>query len=109
MKLYFATEARFVRRNNNYYSLGGFSTELWERYLEHFDKLVVIARVTTDDSIHVDDSMNASCNGVSFIELPYYIGFGGYISNRKSIKSILSEKLKSDGCFICRRNRYFCS
>ena len=102
MKLYFATEARFVRRNNNYYSLGGFSTELWERYLEHFDKLVVIARVTTDDSIHVDDSMNASCNGVSFIELPYYIGFGGYISNRKSIKSILSEKLKSDGCFICR-------
>ena len=45
MKLYFATEARFVRRNNNYYSLGGFSTELWERYLEHFDKLVVIARV----------------------------------------------------------------
>ena len=75
MKLYFATEARFVRRNNNYYSLGGFSTELWERYLEHFDKLVVIARVTTDDSIHVDDSMNASCNGVSFIELPSLFNF----------------------------------
>ena len=87
MKLYFATEARFVRRNNNYYSLGGFSTELWERYLEHFDKLVVVTRVTTDDSIHVDDSMNASCNGVSFIELPYYIFLIENLSNQSSRKS----------------------
>lgn len=102
MKLYFSTEARFVKRNNRYYSLGGYTTELWNRYLEHFDELVIIARVTTDDSIIIDESMNASCNRVSFIELPYYIGFKGYILKRTSIISSLSKKLINDGCYICR-------
>lgn len=102
MKLYFATEARFVKRFNRYYSLGGFSVELWNRYLEYFDELIVIARVTTDQLIQVDDTMAASCNNINFIELPYYIGFGGYISNRSKINSILSNKLQNDGCYICR-------
>ena len=102
MKLYFATEARFVIRHNVYYSLGGFTNDLWSRYREHFDEIVIIARVSKDDSICVDDKMAVSCDSISFIELPYYIGFRGYISNRKSIWSILSSKLKNDGCYICR-------
>ena len=102
MKLYFATEARFVKRNNKYYSLGGFSKELWVRYLEHFDELEVIARVSSDDSIEVDDSMLASYDNVHFIELPYYIGLNGFIANRRVINAILRNKLKNDGCYICR-------
>lgn len=101
-KLYFATEARFVKRNGVYYSLGGFSKTLWERYLKHFDEMVIIARVTTDESILVTDSMIASCNGVNFIELPYYIGFRGYLKHRRSIKKKLFSTIQLDGCFICR-------
>lgn len=101
-KLYFATESRFVKRDGLYYSLGGFSKTLWERYLKHFDEMVIIARVTSDESIPVTESMLASCDGVRFIELPYYIGFGGYIKNRMRIKRILRNSIHLDGCFICR-------
>lgn len=102
MTLYFATEARFVKRTGKYYSLGGFSFELWNRYLEHFDKLVVIARVTTDKSIYVDETMLASCNNISFIDLPYYVGFSGYIRSCQSIRKILTDQMNDDGCYICR-------
>lgn len=102
MKLYFATEARFVKKNSKYYSLGGFSKELWNRYLEHFDELVVIARVISDESVSVDDTMDATCDRVSFIELPYYVGFGGFLSKRQSIMSILTKSLSNDGTYICR-------
>lgn len=101
-KLYFATEARFVKRNGVYYSLGGFSKVLWERYLMHFEKMVIIARVTTDESIPVTESMIASCDGVSFIDLPYYVGFRGYLKYRRSIKKQLFNTIQLDGCFICR-------
>lgn len=102
MTLYFATEARFVKRDNKYYSLGGFSKELWVRYLEHFDELVVIARVSSDDTIEVDNTMLTSYNNVRFIELPYYRGPGGYLANRKRINEIISNNIKNDGCYICR-------
>lgn len=60
MTLYFATEARFVKHAGNYYSLGGFAAELWKRYFEHFDDVVVIARVSDDKSLIRDESMSAS-------------------------------------------------
>lgn len=102
MKLYFATEARFVKRGNNYYSLGGFSYKLWERYLNHFHEMIIIARVSTDESIPVDESMLASHKNVKFIELPYYVGFKGYIFNRKHIYRIINDQISNDGCYICR-------
>lgn len=101
-KLYFATEARFVKKDGKYYSLGGFSKSLWRRYLDHFDEMTVIARVTTDRSIEVDESMDASCERVTYMELPYYVGFQGYLHNRHRIKTILSNKLRNDGHYICR-------
>lgn len=102
MKLFFATEARFVKRHGLFYSLGGFSYHLWRRYLEHYDQIIVIARVTYDSTIAVNDSMLASYNNVSFIELPYYVGFSGYIKNRKHIHSIIRSNIDKNSCYICR-------
>lgn len=102
MKLYFATEARFVKRGDRYYSLGGFSYKLWERYLEYFDEMVVIARVSTDESVRIDDAMVASHPKVRFIDLPYYVGFKGYILNRRRIYQILNAQVANDGCYISR-------
>lgn len=101
-KLYFATEARFVKRNGVYYSLGGFTQTLWDRYLEHFDFLIVIARVSHDESALVNDTMKASGARISFIELPYYIGFGGYLRQKMTIRSKLNRLLLNDGVYICR-------
>lgn len=102
MVLYFATEARFVKRNGLYYSLGGFSGELLKRYLKHFDSVTVIARVTEDSTINVDESMLATVPGVNYIELPYYIGLFGYLKNQRVIRNILSKSLPLDAQYICR-------
>lgn len=102
MDLYFATEARFLKREGVYYSLGGFSKELWYRYLEHFDKLIVIARVSSDKYVPLDNLMIASCDGVDFIELPYYVGLVGFIKSRNQIRQILNSALHPNGAYICR-------
>lgn len=102
MKLYFATDARFIKKGNKYYSFGGFSIELWKRYLEHFDEIIVIARVNEDSTISTDRLEIASCEYVSYIDLPYYVGFKGYIQKIHAIKSVLRKYLKYDGCYICR-------
>lgn len=102
MNLIFATEARFIKRDNKYYSLGGFSKTLWDRYLEHFDTLTVVARVSNDSSEYVDDTMIASCDRVNFIELPYYIGLIGYLKNRRVIRNILLSTINKQSVYICR-------
>lgn len=102
-KLYFATEARFIKRNGTYYTLGaGFTKILWERYLEYFSELRIIARVNVDESITVNDSMKVADERISFIEIPYYIGFMGFLKQRNSIKTILKEQLRNDGIYLCR-------
>ena len=102
MTLYFATEARFVKHAGNYYSLGGFAAELWKRYLEHFDDVVVIARVSGDKSLVRDESMLASHPNVRFVDLPYYVGFSGFLKNMTRIRRIISDNLVPDACYICR-------
>lgn len=102
MTLCFATEARFVRSGGKYYSLGGFGKGLWERYLEHFDELVVIARVSEDSSMIGEDAALASSERVRFIELPYYVGFRGYLKNVREIRRIISGSIDKDFRYICR-------
>lgn len=102
MTLCFATEARFVKSEGKYYSLGGFGKGLWERYLEHFDELVVIARVSEDGNMIGEDAALASSDRVRFIELPYYIGFNGYLKNKRKIRRLISASINKDFCYICR-------
>lgn len=102
MKLYFATEARFIKRGNTYYSLGGFSKLLWQRYLRYFNELIVLARVSSDSTISVSKEMEASCENVRFIDLPYYVGLTGFLANYKKIHNIISNEIRNDGCYLCR-------
>lgn len=101
-KLYFASEARFVNQHGIYYSLGGFDKTLWNRYLEYFDYMIIIARVSYDDNIKVSEAMRVADKRISFIDLPYYIGFAGYFKQRGAIQSNLNMALKNDGIYICR-------
>lgn len=101
-KLYYATEHRFVKVNGVYYGLGGFSISIWERYLEHFDELYIIARVSNDKNIAIDKGNIASCSGVKFIEIPYYIGLAEYLKVRSKINQVLIENVHDDGVFLCR-------
>lgn len=102
--LYFATEARFVKRDGKYYSLGGFSKTLWQRYLKHFDLLFVIARVTENPNLQIVEDNIASEERVCFIDLPYYVGPWEYMKNKRKISNVLSSCINKieNGSFIVR-------
>lgn len=102
MKLYFSTEGRFVKKDGKYYSEGGFSQKLWDRYLQHFDHICVIARVSKNPDHKIVERNVISDERISFIELDYYVGAKDYLKSRKSIKQILDKQLFNDGVVICR-------
>lgn len=49
MKLVFIHSHKFRKINGEYYSLGGLSNDVIERYLEHCDYVIILARVITED------------------------------------------------------------
>ncbi|MBR3010288.1 MAG: glycosyltransferase [Prevotella sp.] len=100
-KLYFATEARFIRKGNKVY--GGFTNKLWDRYLAIFDEMIIIARVRDAElGDTISDQSLASSEKVSFMDLPYYIGYKEYLKKRKTICKVLRDNLKNDGAYLCR-------
>lgn len=100
--LYYSTEQRFAKVQGTYYGIGGFSNKLWDRYLEFFDELVVIARVTTNPKEQIDEGNIASKYGVRFIDVPYFIGPMEYLKKRNRIHKFLDQQVKNDGKFLCR-------
>jgi glycosyltransferase involved in cell wall biosynthesis len=104
MELIFVTEARFVKnRLGEYYADSSFNYELWNRYLESFSKIAIMARVKRDDDFTANSSLLSSGKNVSFIELPYYIGPLLYFLNLRKLKKVIKQTInKSNAIFICR-------
>ncbi|QQX75959.1 MULTISPECIES: glycosyltransferase [Aequorivita] len=104
MELVFVTEARFVKnRLGDYYADSSFNYELWNRYLESFSKIAIMARVKRDDDFRANSSLLSSGKNVSFIELPYYIGPLQYFLNLRKLKKVIKQTInKSNATFICR-------
>ena len=105
MVLFFATEARFIKNKQGivYAVDKSFSYDLWLRYLGSFSEVHVIARVYYDPDFEGYNNTIASGNNVFFKELPYYIGWFGFIKNFFSLKLAIKKCLiGADGVFICR-------
>jgi len=69
-----ATEARFDRTSDGrIWSDGSFSHSFWERYLDVFDTVGVVARVRDVDSVPTH-ALPADGPGVSFSPVPYFVG-----------------------------------
>lgn len=105
MKLFFATEARFIKNKQGiiYAVDKSFSYDLWLRYLESFSEVHILARVYYDQDFEGHNNTIASGNNVYFKELPYYIGWVDFIKNFFSLKSAIKKCLiDAEGVFICR-------
>lgn len=104
MELVFVTEARFIKNKlGDYYGDSSFNYELWNRYLESFSKITVMARVKIDDDFGTDSSKLSSGKNVSFIDLPYYIGPLSYLLNLRKLKKLIKQNIcKYNAAFICR-------
>lgn len=103
--LVFVTEARFIKdTKGNIYGDASFSNALWNRYLQVFDKMFIIARVKTDVNFEGNPLYLANSENVSFVEVPYYIGPIEYLKKRSAVKKVIINNVEklADSKFICR-------
>lgn len=76
------------------------NTLLWDRYLEVFDILTIVARVEFSDNVRLD--YKVSYQNVSFIKLPYYVGGLGFLKNYLKIRKTLLPLIKNRTAYIFR-------
>ena len=103
--LVFVTEARFIKdAKGNIYGDASFSNSLWNRYLQVFDKIFIIARVKTDVNFEGNPLYLSNSENVSFVEVPHYIGPLEYLKRRRAVKKAIKENVDklADSKFICR-------
>ena len=102
MKVMVALEDRFFKtRNGNIYSNTTCDYTFWSRYLKVFDEVVVLARVRELDQEEMDKPP-ANGSGVSFIELPYYIGPLQYLKKIFKLNKTTRESVEKADFFILR-------
>lgn len=99
--LVFVQEAVYFKYKNEYYSDRIEYSEYWQRYFNHFDKIVVLARVRNIEELTLN-LRKSSGDNIDFIELPYYNGFMGYLKNKGSIIDIFKNNLNRDCTYILR-------
>lgn len=105
MKLVFTTEARFTKdAQGNIYGNDSYNQNLWDRYLEVFKEVNVVARVNLVDNYRGDESLIILKDSVNFIEIPYYIGLKQYFWKRRILKKTIKQLTRKlqESYFICR-------
>ena len=103
MDLIFVTEARFVRGSDGrIYSLGSYTASLWKRYLEHFDHVIVFARITQNSSRVFEEGHVSETRNVLFVSLPYYIGGLGFFQRKRKIYKIMDSSFQEGDAYILR-------
>lgn len=104
-KLIFVTEARFIKgKDNRVYGDAAFKYSLWQRYLASFDEVYIMARVKKDVNYVSDKKYISSGDGVTFIELPYYVGALGFLKKYFALKKKIKKEIQNlSRCkFLCR-------
>jgi glycosyltransferase involved in cell wall biosynthesis len=96
-------EHRFRRDRDGkvYASSNSVNTLLWERYLEVFDQLTVLARIK-DVEEPVSENYLVSHDKVSFKAIPYYVGPKQFAKQYFKINRVIETQVKKDHAYICR-------
>ena len=105
MNLFFISEARFVYGQDGkvYYVDKSFGPDLWRRYLNVFNHIYVIARIApASEQIQTQNMCCAELENVSFITMPYGVGFRELIKNLPASVRLLKEILLPGNAYICR-------
>lgn len=78
-----------------------YSSATWERYLEVFDEVTVVARVRHVDTVPADWT-RADGPRIRFDDVPYYLGPVQYLSNLRAIRSATSRSLDQKAAVLLR-------
>ncbi|RFC54784.1 glycosyltransferase [Brumimicrobium aurantiacum] len=101
MTLYFIQEAVYYRYKNDFYSPRMKYDSYWERYLNHFEKVNVIARVQDINELPKNYNL-VSGPKVSFLSLPFYNGALGFYKKRSIIKEIILQNINKNAAYVIR-------
>lgn len=101
MNMYFVQEAVYFKYGDDYYSPRIRYDTYWTRYLNHFKKVHVLARVKEINSLPTNYH-KVNGDKVQFIELPFYNGILGYYRSKKKLNSILFENIDIKCAYVLR-------
>lgn len=101
MTLYFIQEAVYYKYKNDFYSPRMKYDSYWERYLNHFEKVNVIARVKDISELPTNYHL-VSGPKVAFSPLSFYNGALGFYKKRSAIKNILLKNIDKKAAYVIR-------
>ncbi|WP_167341848.1 glycosyltransferase [Nonlabens sp. SY33080] len=107
-KLIFFTEARvcFNLEDENYYGQSGFSAKIINRYLQVFDKIILVCRVENKEKVKSNDLSRINNAKISIYALPSYVGMQQYFRvkrvTKKLIRSLILSNIDDTTSFLCR-------
>lgn len=101
MDLIFITEARFYKAAQGIYYAGdmSYNNKLWERYLEDFNNVYVVARIFNSNENFDKDFV---VDNVHFLPLPSFDGIFSFMKNLFEIKKCLNNYLVPNHAVIIR-------
>lgn len=102
MKLVFAHDHTFYNYNGIYYSSGGLSKEMLERYTKIFEEVVVVSRQKEVKKLS-DKLTVASTERVKFVSVPNFKTLKTYHKKRIA-KSIIDKEVEKSDALIARNS-----
>ncbi len=102
MRVMVALEDRFARTGNGrVYSDTNTTYSFWQRYLQVFDGVCVLARVRKVDD-EQQDKQAADGPGVQFLDLPYYVGPWQCLKEYPRLRELAKQAIEECEAFIIR-------
>jgi len=100
MRLLVATDVRYVQTpDGGVWTQSGFNAQFWERYLETFSSVRVIARMEKRDVLD-GNFWRADTAAIEFSALPSYRGPWQYVKVRKTILHTIRNSVQSADRFL---------
>ncbi|MEW9671328.1 glycosyltransferase [Ammoniphilus sp. 3BR4] len=100
MKLIFAHDHIFYKFNNQYYSTGGLSKEMLERYTSVFEEVIVLSRQKQINTNNEKLTL-ASTERVKFVEIPNFKSIRN-MSRIFEVKKIINKEVSGCDSLIAR-------
>ena len=95
------TEQHFYKLGTTMYVVGDEDIDFWQRYLQVFDEILVVGRVSNVEH-ESENAKISSGNSVTFAELPDFDGISGLVLNVIKLIGIISSKTSASQHVLLR-------
>lgn len=95
MKWLFAYDHKFFRKGQQFFSKQAFPYEMWQRYLEHCDDLIVTGRIQKLNENDTNYSLSSG-NQLTFVNIPDASNLGYFLPDNAAETALVKEIKKVD-------------